>query len=324
MKDYFKLIRWHNLLFIAVLLWVMEKWVAVPVLRQSLWDEQLPWWMLLLLILSTMLVAAGGYVINDYFDVKIDRINHPDRLIVTRTISKEQTMRFFQILTGCGVVLGITLAVLLRSMSLGLIFIVVPGLLWFYSSSYKRQFVIGNVIVAFSSALVPMLIAFANVSLMKHTYGDLIQYSPASHDLYVWLGGFALFSFLCTWIREILKDLQDQMGDRELECHSMPIKWGDVPTKAVVTFLILLTNALVAWFAFSVLPFPHVWGSLSVRYVVFGIFVPMACLIWLLWAAKISSDYRTTQLLMKFIMFLGTLYGYVIKVSLQGVNLYTL
>lgn len=316
MKDYLKLIRCPNLIFIAILLWVMEKWVAVPVLRQSLWQEQLPWWMLLLLIVSTMLIAAGGYVINDYFDVKIDRINRPDRLIVTRTISKEQAMRFFQILTACGVTMGIAVAIIVRSMSLGLIYVIVPGLLWFYSSSYKRQFIIGNIIVAFSSALVPMLIAFANVSYLKHAYGDIVQYSPATHDLYIWMGGFALFAFLCTWIREILKDLQDQMGDRELECHSMPIKCGETTTKVVVTLLILATMGLVAWLAFSVLPFPHVWGCLSIRYVVFGIFVPFACLIWLLWAAKIPSDYRTTQLLMKFIMFLGTLYSYVISVSL--------
>ena len=191
MKDYLKLIRIPNLVFIAILLWVMETWVAVPVLGQSLWQEQLPWWLLMLLIVSTVLIAAGGYVINDYFDVKIDRINRPERLIVTRTISKEQAMRFFQILTACGIAMGIAVAVVVRSTTLGLIYVVVPGLLWFYSSSYKRQFIVGNVIVAFASALVPMLIAFANVSYLKHSYGEVVQYSPASHDLYIWLGGFA-------------------------------------------------------------------------------------------------------------------------------------
>ena len=316
MKDYLKLIRIPNLVFIAILLWVMEKWVAVPVLGQSLWQEQLPWWLLMLLIVSTVLIAAGGYVINDYFDVKIDRINRPERLIVTRTISKEQAMRFFQILTACGIAMGMAVAVVVRSTTLGLIYVVVPGLLWFYSSSYKRQFIVGNVIVAFASALVPMLIAFANVSYLKHSYGEVVQYSPASRDLYIWLGGFALFAFLCTWIREVIKDLQDQTGDRELECHSMPIKMGETPTKVFVTAMVLLTVGLIAWLAFSILPFPHVWGGLSIRYVVFGLFVPFVCLLWLVWAAKIPSDYRAPQFLAKFIMFLGTLYAYVISVSL--------
>lgn len=316
MKDYLKLIRVPNLIFMAILLWVMEKWVAVPVLRLSLWQELLPCWVLLMMIVSTLLIAAGGYVINDYFDVKIDRINRPEFLVVTRTVSKEQAMRLFQILTICGIVMGIAVAVVVRSMTLGLVYVVVPGLLWFYSSSYKRQFIIGNVIVAFSAALVPMLVAFANVSYLKHCYGDIVQYSPAVHDLYIWLGGFALFAFLCTWIREILKDFQDQIGDRELECHSMPIKMGEVPTKVFVMILILLTMGVIAWLVFSLLPFPHVWGCLSVRYAVLGLFIPFACLIWLLWAAKIPSDYRTTQLLMKFIMFIGMLYAYVIQISL--------
>lgn len=316
MKDYLKLVRISNLVFMAILLWTMEKWVAVPILRQSLWQEQLPWWLLLLLVVSTLLVAAGGYVINDYFDVKIDRINRPEYLVVTRAVSKDQAMRLFQVLTVVGVLMGVAVAILLRSMTLGLVYVVVPGLLWFYSSSYKRQFIIGNVIVAFSAALVPMLIAFANISYLKYHYGDVVQYSPAIHDLYIWLGGFAIFAFLCTWIREILKDMQDQIGDRELECHTMPIRMGEIPTKVFVTVLVLLTIGMITWLAFSLLPFPHVWGSLSVRYVVLGLLVPLVCLIWLLWAAKIPSDYRTTQLLMKFIMFLGTLYSYVIGVSL--------
>lgn len=316
MKDYLKLVRISNLVFMAILLWTMEKWVAVPILRQSLWQEQLPWWLLLLLVVSTLLVAAGGYVINDYFDVKIDRINRPEYLVVTRAVSKDQAMRLFQVLTVVGVLMGVAVAILLRSMTLGLVYVVVPGLLWFYSSSYKRQFIIGNVIVAFSAALVPMLIAFANISYLKYHYGDVVQYSPAIHDLYIWLGGFAIFAFLCTWIREILKDMQDQIGDRELECHTMPIRMGEIPTKVFVTVLVLLTIGMIAWLAFSLLPFPHVWGSLSVRYVVLGLLIPLVCLIWLLWAAKIPSDYRTTQLLMKFIMFLGTLYSYVISVSL--------
>lgn len=225
-------------------------------------------------------------------------------------------MRFFQILTACGIAMGIAVAVVVRSTTLGLIYVVVPGLLWFYSSSYKRQFIVGNVIVAFASALVPMLIAFANVSYLKHSYGEVVQYSPASHDLYIWLGGFALFAFLCTWIREVIKDLQDQTGDRELECHSMPIKMGETPTKVFVTAMVLLTVGLIAWLAFSILPFSHVWGCLSIRYVVFGLFVPFVCLLWLVWAAKIPSDYRAPQFLAKFIMFLGTLYAYVISVSL--------
>ena len=75
LKDILRLVRWSNLLFLAALVWLMEKWVAVPILDKAAFGEQLPWYVLLLLTLAIVFIAAGGYVINDYFDVKIDRIN---------------------------------------------------------------------------------------------------------------------------------------------------------------------------------------------------------------------------------------------------------
>ena len=112
-KNIMKLVRWSNVLFLIVLVWVMEKWVATPILNQALFGEQLPWYILTLIIAATALIAAGGYVVNDYFDVKIDRINRPDEVIVTRSISKPAAMRLSWILSGTGIVCGIAVAVLL-------------------------------------------------------------------------------------------------------------------------------------------------------------------------------------------------------------------
>ena len=152
-KDYLTLVRWQNLLMTAIVLYVMEKWVVTPLLRAAYFGEQLPWWLLTMLIVATVLIAAGGYVINDYFDVKIDAINRPDRLIITRSVSKQQAMRLFQILTAAGIVCGLAASWILRSWVSAVIFVFVPGLLWFYSASYKRQFMVGNLIIAFVSAL---------------------------------------------------------------------------------------------------------------------------------------------------------------------------
>ena len=106
-KPYLKLLRVGNLGFLAILLYVMEYWVATPLLQRALFSEQMPWWILTLLILSVVCIAAGGYVINDYFDVKIDRINRPDDLIVTRVISRDSSMLMFQVLTSVGIVFGV-------------------------------------------------------------------------------------------------------------------------------------------------------------------------------------------------------------------------
>ena len=297
------------MLFLATLLWVMEKWVAAPILNAAAFGEQLPWYILLLMIVGTCLIAAGGYVINDYFDVKIDRINRPDEVIVTRSISKPAAMRMSLWLSGIGIACGIAAAVLLRSISLGAVFIIVPGLLWFYSSSYKRLFMIGNITIAILSAMVPMLIAIANVAVLRMRFDFLLPYTTLVHDLYAWLGGFALFAFLLTWIREIIKDIQDQMGDRELECHSMPVVWGETWTKVFVTVLIVLTLAIIGHVWYHLLPFDISWTSLSTRYIALGVVTPLLGTLWLLWSAKIPSDYKTCQQVVKFTMFIGMLYS---------------
>lgn len=308
-NDIMRLVRWSNLLFLAALVWVMEKWVAVPILNKAAFGEQVPWYILLLVILATVLIAAGGYVINDYFDVKIDRINRPDELIVTRTISKPAAMRLSITLSAAGIVCGLVIAILLRSWTLGILFIIIPGLLWFYSSSYKRLFMVGNLIIALLAGITPMLVAMTNVAQLQLRFAPILPYTTLTHDLYAWLGGFALFAFLLTWMREIVKDMQDQMGDRELECHSMPVVWGDIWTKVFVTMLILITLAVIGHLWYHVLPFPIGWNSLSTRYIVLGIITPLLGALGLLWAAKIPSDYKNCQLLIKFTMFIGMLYS---------------
>ena len=308
-NDIMRLVRWSNLLFLAALIWLMEKWVATPILVKAAFGEQIPGYMLLLIILATVLIAAGGYVINDYFDVKIDRINRPDEVIVTRSVSKPAAMRLSMTLSGIGIACGITVAILLRSLTIGILFVLIPGLLWFYSSSYKRLFMIGNLIIALLAAVTPMVVALTNVAILQLRYENILPYTTLTHDLYAWLGGFALFAFLLTWIREIIKDLQDQMGDRELECHSMPVVWGETGTKAFVTALIVLTIAIIGHLWWHILPFPTAWTSLSTRYIALGIVTPLLCSIWLLWAAKIPSDYKTCQQVVKFTMLIGMLYS---------------
>ena len=304
-----RLVRWSNLLFLAALMWLMEKWVVTPILVKAAFGEQLPGYVLLLIILATVLIAAGGYVINDYFDVKIDRINRPDEVIVTRSISKPAAMRLSMTLSGIGIACGIVVAVLLKSLTIGILFVLIPGLLWFYSSSYKRLFMVGNLIIALLAGVTPMVVALTNVAVLQLRYETILPYTTLVHDIYAWLGGFALFAFLLTWIREIIKDLQDQMGDRELECHSMPVVWGEKWTKVFVTGLLVVTIAIIGHLWWHILPFPTTWTSLSTRYIALGVVTPLLCSVWLLWSAKIPSDYKVCQQVVKFTMLIGMLYS---------------
>ena len=316
-KPYLQLLRVGNLAFLAILLYVMEKWVTVPLLHLEKFPEQMPWWVLTLLILSVVCVAAGGYVINDYFDVKIDRINRPDDMVVTRVISREAAMNWFYVLTAIGMVAGLAVAWWARSWNLLFIYIVIPGLLWFYSASYKRMLLVGNLIVAFISALVPLLVAIINADYLKHLYSEALAYTPIVGQLFVWLSGFALFSFLLTWAREVVKDIEDVEGDREMECRTMPIVWGEKASKVVVTLLVVATMALIGYLAYFVLPFPMQWSTLTGRFVIFGVMVPLVCVLVLLWFARSKRELHTVQQVLKFAMFLGTMFSYVIYTNLM-------
>ena len=315
-KPYLQLLRVGNLTFVAILIYVMEKWVATPLLQLEQFGELMPWWILTLLIVSVVGIAAGGYVINDYFDVKIDRINRPDNLVVTRIISRDAAMNLFYGLTAVGVIAGTVVAWWAHSWTLLFTYIVIPGLLWFYSASYKRMFLIGNLVVAFASAIVPLLVAIANADYLHHLYQNALAYSPIVGELYVWTGGFAAFAFLLTWVREIVKDIEDIEGDREMECRTLPIVWGDKVAKIIATILLVVIATLIVYILFAVLPFSHEWKSLPTRYVVFGLIVPILCSIVLLWAANNRTEYHRVQTIIKFAMFMGMLFSYVIATNL--------
>ncbi|MDD2285520.1 MAG: geranylgeranylglycerol-phosphate geranylgeranyltransferase [Paludibacter sp.] len=305
MLRYLKLIRTQNLVFIIFIQYMMRQFVLVPLLETyglNLHSEQLH---LLLLIAASVLIAAGGYVVNDYFDAKIDLLNKPGKVLVGKSISKQTAMLMHQLLTLSGVSIGLMLAWWLKSTSLALIFVVIPGLLWFYSASYKRQLIIGNLVIAFLSATSVIIVAISEIALLKIQYRDLIYSTPVATQLYAWTGGFAIFSFLLTWIREIIKDMEDEYGDRELECRTMPIVWGKTASKSCVILLVCITIALLFYINHFYIDFQ---GTLTLRYIIFGLVFPFGFLCYLLIKAKSPTDFHQAAVLTKFIMFIGLLY----------------
>src|ERR1035437_1169251 len=280
--------------------------------------------MLFLLISATILIAAGGYVLNDYFDVKIDAINRPDKLIIGNQLSRQKAMFLHQILTGMGVMCGLSLAWFSRSFTLGFIFIVIPGLLWFYSASYKRQFLIGNLVVAFISAISILSVGITQLAFLQKEFGSLIFETPIPSQFYSWIGGFATFAFLCTLIREIIKDMEDEKGDREMECHTMPIKWGMNRTKLFLYGLIVIT--IIGLFVTNGLLI-NFKGTLTIRYIIFGLALPFAALGYLIFKAQSPSDFHQASVLSKVIMIVGVLYSFVfyyLQAKTYGISLFNI
>jgi len=318
---YLHLIRYKNLLFIAALQYLMRFAIIEPIMRVFAIPVATNNLHFSLLVIATIFIAAAGYVINDYFDTRIDAINRPDKVIVGVSVSKEQAMLMHQILTGIGVAAGLWVAYAAHSLTVGLIMVMIPGLLWFYSASYKRQFLIGNIIVALTAAFVPLVVIQTESAFLQKEYGELILQTPVLPQLYGWVCGFALFAFFITWIREVIKDMEDEEGDREMESRTLPIKWGMKYAKLFLYGLIAITLGLLAYARFGLIHFPN--DTLTTRYLIFGLFLPFAYLVYLIVKAKTPEDFHQASTFTKFIMIIGVLYSvifYFLQAKIFGIS----
>ncbi len=333
--DFLNLIRYKNLLFIAFFQWAIFYCIISPILTTFGLDtaNTIDGLNLLLLIGSTVFICAGGYIINDYFDTRIDAINKPDKVIVGNSISKKTASIAHQVTTGLGLLMGLWVAYQCKSMTLALIIAIVPGMLWFYSASYKRQFLIGNIVVAINTALVPLVIITASAAFLTlpDSYGALINQTPVIKIMYGWVIGFVVFAFIMTLIREIIKDMEDENGDKEMESRTMPIVWGITKTKLFLYALIAITLGLAFFSNAKYIDSFPLFGtektSLTLRYFIFGLGLPFAYLVYLLIKAKTPKDFHQASTFTKFIMLIGTLYCFIfyfLIAKAQGIPMFDL
>jgi len=308
MANFLKLIRFRNLIFIAYIQFVIRQVVLLPVMQVYGFEYSQGVSLFWLLVAGTVLIAAGGYALNDYFDIKIDALNHPETQIVGKDLTRRAAMGVYVATTLTGIIFGLIVAVLCKSFTLAFIFVIIPGLLWFYSSSYKRQFLTGNIIVSFSSALTILTVVIFQVSLLENKFGKLIYETPIPSSFYLISGCFALFAFLTTWIREIVKDMEDEFGDREMECRTMPIVWGPKKTKLFIYLLILLVVLLLL--TVNALHWRFL-TDLTLKYTLAIIVVPLLLLVYFIHKAGTPAEYHQISNWLKIIMVAGISYGFI-------------
>lgn len=307
MSAFFQLIRYKNLLIMAGIQWLMHRTIISPLSEIYGLDIAMPDKYFILLIIATVAIAGGGNAINDYFDVRIDEINRPDKQIVGKTISRRKAMLTHQVLTTIGVVAGLFISYRAGSAPLAFLFVFIPGLLWFYSSSYKRQFLIGNIVVAFLAALVPFIVILFDQSFLYRQHGQMILTNGLSRQLFSWIGTYAIFSFLTTLTREIVKDMQDEEGDREWESNTLPIVVGKIATKLIVGLLLVVIGGGILYIM-SQLQHPAA-KSITQNYGVLILLIPILTTLILVIRSKTKTDFAQISFLLKLIMIGGIMYA---------------
>jgi len=314
--SYLKLVRMQNLGIILLTMYMMRYLVVKPLLVINGFDLQFDNFHFLLLVFSTMFITAAGYVINDYFDRKTDMVNHPEDVIIGRQVNRRKAMILHLVFNILGVAVGIYLAIHVGILLLALVFPIIAGLLWFYSTTYKRQFLIGNILVAFLTALVPLMIPLFEIPLLNKYYQEiLVNLNMNFSFLIKAVGVFALFAFLSTLIREIIKDVEDFEGDAAYGRNTLPVTLGVINTKWIIIGLsaFFVFILLFAYIKLKSLPVTGLFEQVTMLYFVMGLIIPLAFLCFKVYNANSTKDYHTSSMLMKVIMLVGVSYSIIIK-----------
>lgn len=304
---FFKLIRIENLLIIAITQICMKYLVFAPLNEYSKFTPAL----FIISLLSTILIAAAGYIINDYFDVKTDKINHPETVVIDVTIKRRWAMILHIVFNAIGLILGFYLALKCHSLKLLTFQILSILLLWFYSTHFKKQLLVGNIVVSLLTATIPLMPMIYDYYLIGEIepitslfFGSFIK------TLVIIILGYSAFAFLTSFAREVIKDMEDYKGDIQTGGKTMPIVWGIITSKVVTFFLIVITIGLLLLASFK---FYKEQQYIAVYYILGAVVLPLTLLIIQTTRAKTSKDFKVASLLLKFVMLFGIAFTFIIK-----------
>ena len=300
------LIRPLNLLIVAMTMygtaWYFEGIYGLPD-GQMLFSHSFS-----LLVISTVMIAAAGNIINDYFDVRADRINKPQRLIIGKYVKRRVAIVSHWGLNLIAFGIAIQLSWTLDTFWYLFIHLLSINILWFYSAYLKRKFLSGNLAIAALTGMVPVL-----VGLFFHQYTqrseDLVLQTHFPFDQYngpfyvLWIScGLATFAFILNLAREIVKDMEDVEGDLKLHAETLPIVLGYSKSKWIASLVLsgAVISSLIVWFFFDSISLTSMLPILCSALLV------MICF-FLLRNASDKKDYRRINHLIKLSMVCGML-----------------
>ncbi len=229
------------------------------------------------IVLATICVIAAGYIINDFYDTKTDRINKPLKSRIDSIVGQETKIRIYFLLNFIGVAIAF-----LVSWRASVFFAFYIFLIWLYSHKLKKYPLAG----LFSSAILSILPFFA----------IFVYYKNFSTLIFT----FAAYLFFVLMIRQLLKDLENIKGDIVQNYQTIAVKYGERFTKMLITLLVLLTLNPI----YFLWKYPEM-GMMKYYFYLAGIFsLPF---LFLVWKAKTKRHYVILHNLIKLLIILGVL-----------------
>lgn len=301
MRSIFKLFRISNIILVVLLQIFLRRYFVTPILTSFGLELVLTDFQFILLLIMTVSITTAGYVINDYFDLKRDYINRNEKdVIIGKTVKRRMAMATHFILSGVGIAIGFYLSYVIHVWVLALLPIFIVGLLWFYSTEYKRQFLIGNIVLAFVAVL-PILITILYEPALFRAYFNP-EYKPVAILLFKVIGFFSLIAFGINLLYALVKDLHDIPGDEATNCRTLPIVAGEMASK--FTFTIISVMIIFALFYIQNMQYLNN-AYIPLMYIVFAIEVPLVVANAMLYLTNKSEKYRFIIRLISIIMIFG-------------------
>ena len=300
---FFRLIRWPNLLFITITQCLFYYCIYVPLLQYfPTTTNQILFFML---VVASLFIAAAGYIINDYFDVQIDIINKPDRIVINKFIKRRWAIVWHLFLSAVGIVLSLYITFVTGEWLISFVNLLCVVFLLFYSTTFKRKLLSGNLIIAALTAWVILVVyIFGGAEVFSFQGWATETPNLNVRRLFKFMLLYASFAFIMTIIREAIKDLEDMEGDRKYNCTTMPIVWG-VPA-AKVFIAVWITVCIAALAILQLYAWQTGWWWAAIYILTLTIF-PLALLLKKLYHATASDQYHYLSNMVKFIMLAGIL-----------------
>lgn len=298
-----KLVRWPNLL-IVILIQISFYHLVIRRIYSNVIinDSALSNVDLILLILATVLITAAGYVINDYFDLKTDRINKPESLILGEVLHRRHGIAMHMIFNIVAFVIGAYLSWRVGSWRLVFIFPMIMMLLWLYSVKYKKTVILGNVAVAFMSAMVIIVVWLFEFFMLRQSPDTFITIAPYLGTITWYMAFFASFAFLISFIREIVKDIEDIEGDKNSDINTLPVVHGVSMSKKIAGLITVITILVLGY---VVSRFISNDMNVTAIYYSVAVILPLFYVLYVLYTASSKQDFHKLSVMLKVIMLAG-------------------
>ncbi|HZW63375.1 MAG TPA: geranylgeranylglycerol-phosphate geranylgeranyltransferase [Flavobacteriaceae bacterium] len=295
---YLHLIRWKNLLLLALAQVLVKYALLEPFLSTTNLSITLNGFGFSLLVISTLSLAAAGYIINDLYDIESDRINKPNRVLVGKLVREKTAYNLFIGFNVVGVGLGFYLSHLIGKSGFFALFVIISGLLYLYATYLKQLTLVGNVVVS-------ILVAFSVivVGLFELLPAITSENQQTQLTFFSIIFDYAIFAFSINLLREMVKDLEDLEGDVKTGRKTLAVVLGRTKASKVVLVMAVLFLAAVTYY---VLNYFYKLQP-AVLYFLLLVIGPLALFCIKIYQAKSKTHYKNLSRLLKLIMLMGIL-----------------